>query len=104
LGWDDSAGYSEASLYNGTTYTTIDLPGSYNFGVHSINSNGDVVCASVDGDGNYHGGLLSGGAYYRLDTPGGTNTHADGINDSSLIVGRCNPTGSTDFSGFKGTP
>ena len=103
LGWNDSAGFTEASTYNGSTYTGINLVGAYDFAVHSINSSGDVVYTWIDSNGMDHGGLLSGGVYYLLDDPGGTGTRADGITDAGLIVGRYNPTGSTNYDGFKGT-
>jgi len=105
LGWTDSVGFSEAVLYNGSTYTAINLPGvTFNMAVHSINNVGDVVYSWQDGNGNEHGGLLSGGFYYLLDVPGGSNTRADGINDSGLITGRYNPAGSTtNYDGFKGS-
>jgi hypothetical protein len=100
----DSAGYTEAATYNSTTqtYTTIDLPGAAFMSAHSINKSGAVVYSWFDLSGGYHGGLFSGGSYYLLDDPGGNGTRADGINDSGIIVGRYNPTGSTDFDGFKG--
>jgi hypothetical protein len=60
LGWIDAAGYSEASLDNGSTYTSINLPGTYNMAVHS---------------------------YYLLDDPNGTGTRADSIDDSGLDCG-----------------
>lgn len=58
----DSAGFTEASTYDGSTYTSINLVGAYGLAVHSINSSGDVVCTWIDSNNIDHGGLLSGGS------------------------------------------
>lgn len=92
----------EAVLYNGSTYTPMNLPGVASLNVHGINKNGDIVYSWYDGNGNVHGGLFSSGSFYLLDEPAGSSTRADGINDSGLIVGRYLPAGSTQFKGFKG--
>ena len=49
LGWVDSAGFTEAT-YDGSAYASINLVGAYDFAVHSINTNGDVVYTGIDSD------------------------------------------------------
>jgi uncharacterized membrane protein len=53
----------------------------------SINDLGDVTGQWADGDGFFHGFLLSDGVLTILDVPGATDTFALGVNNSGLVVG-----------------
>jgi hypothetical protein len=101
--WRDSAGYFQASLYNGKKYTTINVPGAAVNQVQGINTAGDIVYFISDPYGVGHGAVKMGNDYYIFDYPKGSNTGAGGINDSKLIVGSYIPTGKTAPEAFQGT-
>jgi hypothetical protein len=104
LQWLDANSLTESSLYNGTTYTTIDVPGAFTTSAHSINKSGNVVFGWYDLYTVEHAALLSGGSYYIFDDAAGSQARADGINDTNLIVGRMlQPGSTTNYYGFKGT-
>jgi hypothetical protein len=79
---------------NGTTVTSINVPGSLSTDVLGINSSGTVVgyyaADNIFGQLGYHGFVLnSAGTFYSLDAslPYSTQTFAEGINDSGEVVG-----------------
>jgi len=104
LQWGDQYGFIQSSLYNGSTFTTIDVPGGYTTGVHSINTQGDIVFVWGDRYGNNHAAILNAGSYYVFDVPAslGTGTDADGVNDFGQIVGHFTPTGTSVFEAYSG--
>ena len=57
------------------------------FGAFGINSRGDIIGASIDGNGNDHGFLLSKGTFTTIDVPGAISTDTNGINSRGDIVG-----------------
>jgi uncharacterized membrane protein len=83
---------SHGFVYDGNTFTTIDVPGAVSTQLQGINDAGVVV-------GNYsncsensltclpHGFVYAGGQFTTLDVPGATTTNAGGINNSGVIVG-----------------
>jgi hypothetical protein len=83
---------SHGFVYDGNTFTTIDVPGAVSTQLEGINDAGVVV-------GNYsncsenslaclpHGFVYAGGQFTTLDVPGATTTSAEGINNSGVIVG-----------------
>jgi probable HAF family extracellular repeat protein len=74
--------------YDGTTWTTLDVPGFLNFtNPQGINDAGDVVGFVTDIQNQYHGFEYSNGVYTITDVPGATNTRFFDINDSGQIVG-----------------
>ena len=87
--WVDAKGNTEASLYNGTNYETVNVPGAANSNIHAIDGAGDAVYSWSDVSGNFHGAALIGRRFHKFDAPGCTGTFADGINDHHIIVGRC---------------
>ena len=103
LQWVDSVGEFESSTYNGSTYTTVAVPGFIETGAHGIDKNGDIAFSVIDLDGNAHGGVLKAGSFYFFDDPTGTQTRADGINDGGVVVGRFLQGNGTDFDGFDAT-
>lgn len=77
--FEDSAG----------SFSTIDFPGSCQFGddeVYGINNSGEAVgyysdCCTV------HGYLLLNGGYTTLDFPGSTLTQVTAVNNLGVVVG-----------------
>ncbi len=93
--WGDSNGDTESSLFNGTSYQTVNVPGAVNSYIHDINSAGDIVYSWTDSSGNYHGAARISGKITTFDAPGCSGgTFADGINDHHIIVGACHQAGS----------
>jgi hypothetical protein len=76
-------------LYNGK-YTTIDFPGTGNFGTFCGGNNlqNDIVGQYFDSTGLVHSFLLKQGNYTSFDPPGATGgSIATGINVFDVIVG-----------------
>src|SRR5262249_30498909 len=71
------------------TYTQIDVPNSSLTRPFGINTFGQIVGLSRDGDGTPHGFLrYADGTYLKFEYPGASFTNAMGINDQGVIVGR----------------
>jgi hypothetical protein len=98
----------EASLYDGSTFTTINVPRAKESFAGAINDLGEVVLSwgSVEG-GFLNGALRRGGKYFRFFDPNGkSDTMPLGINDRGVIVGAYSPGGTHDIHvyGFIATP
>ncbi len=107
LQWVSATSQLQSATYDATTglYTTNNLPGAFDAGVHQINTTGDLVYAWSDLAGAIHGGAYIGGDYYIYDVNPtlGNTTRGDGINDADLIVGRFQQAANANNSdGFKG--
>jgi probable HAF family extracellular repeat protein len=96
-----SGGEFTSALLIGNIYHPLNVPGATSSAIHFINNRNQAVFAWVDSSGNTHGELWSRGVFTQLDFPGSTNTHADGINDSGLILGFYVPSTGTQDQGFK---
>jgi hypothetical protein len=105
LQWIDSNGNYEGALYNSKTkkYSNpINVPGSVQTYIHSINRAGDIVFSWDDSSGNAYGALLMGKKFYKFSDPKGPDyTKSDGINDQREIVGRYKPTGAKFEQSFE---
>lgn len=84
--------YSDAFLWDGGTMSDLGhLPGSRTptVFVSALNSRGDVAGAEFDGNG---GGNIAfcriAGKFTNLAPPGTIDSHAMGINDAGVVVGR----------------
>ena len=64
--WRDSAGYFQASLYNGKKYTTINVPGAAVNQVQGINTAGDIVYFISDPYGVGHAAVKNRERLLRL--------------------------------------
>lgn len=73
-------------LKDGSTFTSINVPGAVSTWATGINDQGEVVGYYSDGTHTY-GFLESGGTYTSFNVPGATDTEANGINDAGEIVG-----------------
>ena len=101
--WIDANGHSEASLYNGSKFTTLTIPGALHNFAHTINKSGNIIMGWYDFYGNEHGAFLKNGTYYIFDDPNGTSVRGDGLNDGNLMVGRFLLNSNGQFAGFQGT-
>ncbi len=98
--WGDSSGNTESSLYNGTGYKTVNVPGAVSSYIHGIDAAGDAVYSWTDSQGVFHGAALVGGKMTVFDAPGCTGgTYADSINDHHVIAGVCH-VGTSVSKGF----
>ena len=77
-GWGSYHGFS----YDGTTYTTLDVPGAsdtYPYGIDGINIVGWYR------DSSDHGFFYDGSTYTTLDVSGAISTYAYGIDGSNIV-------------------
>jgi hypothetical protein len=79
-------------LYDGTSYTTLTLPGATLFQARGI-SGSNIVGRYRDATGITHGFLYDGTSYTTLNYPDATNTWADGISGDSIVGGYYDGTG-----------
>jgi hypothetical protein len=77
-------------LYDGTTYSSLDMPGATSTTPLNINDYGIVVGAYTDASGNARGFSYDGSDYTSIDVPfpGVTLSQPWGINNNNEIVGR----------------
>src|SRR5580692_529371 len=101
----NSAGDYDSFIYNGKKFKAVGYPKAGTLGsvVHATNNKGSVTGTYYDSADDVHGWLLDGGKYYTLNDPKGCkcDTRADGINDSTEIVGRYSTTLGGDSIGYK---
>jgi hypothetical protein len=100
-------GYDSSFLFDGTSFSSIDVPGSIGTTALGINNAGVI-------SGNYsksvfgiHGFLKIGDIYYSMDVPGITGllgTQVTGINDLGQVVGNIWPAFDSPQLGFVATP
>ena len=98
--------YEDASnhgfLYNGKTYTTLDVPGAsgtYAYGISGTN----IVGYYEDSSNSMHGFLYNGKTYTTLDVPGADQSAAFGISGRN-IVGEYYADYDGTWNGFLATP
>ena len=74
----DASGRSHGFLYNGTTYSTIDPPGS--LGANATAVSGNIVVGNYNDRSGGHtvGFLFDGSTYTTLDVPESTGTLVTG--------------------------
>jgi hypothetical protein len=70
---------------DGTTFTTLNVPGADFTFLHDINNLGQIVGLHGPGGRAF---LTDGTTFTSYDYPGATFTYAFGINDKSQIVGK----------------
>jgi uncharacterized membrane protein len=98
---DQTSGHFKSSLYNGSTYTTINVNGAKDSFAQGINTSGNVVYWIGNATG-IHGALRQGSNSFVFDDPHGVGTtHGWGLNDHRQIVGYYGTAG--DFHGFEAT-
>jgi hypothetical protein len=86
-GWyEDSSEVTHGFTYNGTTYTTIDVPTATFTEAWGINANGDVTLIWGDTNGYYEGSLYNGTTFTTVDVPGALQTLPHSINASGNVV------------------
>jgi probable HAF family extracellular repeat protein len=75
-------------LWDGTTFTSIEVPDAVETRAHGINNYNQIVGSFVDATtGSTHGFVTDGVTFITLDAPGASYTEATGINDHGQIVG-----------------
>jgi len=89
-------------LYEGGSFTPIDISGASNILASGINGSGNIVGWYQDNTGN-HGFLDVGGSFTPIDVPGAIATFPRGINDAGNIVGSYTDSGGR-IHGFEASP
>jgi len=89
---------TQSSLYDGSNYTQIEVPGAYNVFAYAINNRGSIAITWQDDDLFNYCALRAQGPggyiYPSLDVPGseGGTTLCYGLNNKSDAVGRYTST------------
>jgi len=95
-----SSGQAQSSLYNGTTYQTLMVPGAVLTEVWGINNLGDIAFTWLDSNFIQHGAILHAGNYYKVNDRQETETSIFGINDTDAFVGIYSPDFGTTWPDF----
>jgi len=74
-------------LYDGSVFTTFEVPGSVWTDTWAINDSSQIVGSYQDSNGGTYGFLYDKGVFTTLAVPGATSNGAQGINASGQIVG-----------------
>jgi PEP-CTERM motif len=82
----DEHSVKSSFLYNGSTFTPIDYPGSSETIVQGINDSGEAV-GFYTLDGQTWGFIYNGGTYTSIAYPGSSETMLFGISNNGEIVG-----------------
>lgn len=93
--------HSTGFVYDGVSYTTIEMPGSSATFVIDINDMGQVAGNYTDSNSNSHGFVYTAGTYITIDHPGGY-TVVDSINNAGEVAGYYED--SDGRHGFTATP
>ena len=87
-------------IYDGTTYTPLDVPGAYGTYARGIDG-GNTVGYYNDSSYNSHGFSYDGTSYTTLDVPGATATYAYDIDGGTIVGYYTDHAG--DYHGFLAT-
>jgi len=101
----NSAGGYDAFVLTGKKFTQYKDPNQGSTGIvtHKIDNKGDIDGTYYDSSGVTHGWVYTGGKYYTLDDPEGSDTRADGLTDTLVVVGRWG-SGTYGGTGYEATP
>jgi uncharacterized membrane protein len=91
-------------IYDGVSFTTIDVPGSSVTVAHGINNAGDIVGRFHNAVEGGYGFLYTRGKFTTINIPGSIGSGAYGINDRGQIVGTFADASATGAHGFIATP
>lgn len=83
----DSADIGHGFLYSGSTFTTIDPPGSTSTSAWGISDVGLIVGFYSDASGGHNSFLYKKGTFTTIEYPHAAQTIANGINSAGDIVG-----------------
>ena len=72
---------NDGFLWDGTTYTRIDVPGARDTFATGINNQGTIALQWSDTSGVTHSSLYDGTTYTNIDIPGAADTFVFGINN-----------------------
>ncbi len=106
----DASGAPHGFMFDGTNFTSIDVPGASQSIALGINDRGQIVGEVVLDDGTRISGfLLDHQAFTLIDVPGAFSTAIYGINNQGQIAGtytddRCLEGGCAHPHGFLATP
>jgi hypothetical protein len=92
--FEDQANVLHGLLYDGTSFVTIDPPGSVFTEVADISDSSVIVGEYNDGT-TTHGFVDNSGTFTIIDFPGATGTLASGVNSNGDIVGFYSTPGAT---------
>lgn len=113
LQWQPTSSMTtQSSVYNGSSYTQIEITGSEDVYAHGINNNGDIALVWLDQDTQLYVAALrvprsSGYVYPFIEDPAQSeadSTQAYGVDNYNVVVGRYIGSGTTGYLGFAARP
>jgi uncharacterized membrane protein len=102
LYYDSGSNAGQGFALNGSTFTTIDMPGATG-GTYcvGVNNSGEIVGEYIDSAGDYHGFLWVSGVFSTIDYPGAAYSALFGITESGVVVGTYRDGVHNIYEGFE---
>jgi probable HAF family extracellular repeat protein len=89
-------------VFDGTTYTTLDVPGSSFTSATGVNNQGTIAITAANSNATYSAYTYDGTSYTRINPPGYSNSYAGGINnlgDVSITVDKTEGNQEVEYGG-----
>ncbi len=89
-------------IFDGTTYTTLNVPGSTFTSATGINNQGTISITAANPSGKYSAYIYDGTSYTKIDAPGYADSYASGINnlgDVSITVDKTVGSRQVEYGG-----
>lgn len=101
----NSAGNIDSFVVSGTSVTLRDVPGAVNSYIHGLNEAGSLSYSfqTVSG-GSYSSAIFVRGNFINVAYPGASDTYADDINSSNLVVGNTDFLSNGTLGAFRAHP
>lgn len=95
--YNDNSGW-HGFLYNGTTWSTLDMPGENIYYTDATGINGDNIVGYYENTYGVHSFSCDGSTWKTLDMPGSNGTWAYGIDGSNIVGSYTDDAGSHGFT------
>ncbi len=84
VGYYTDSGGTHGTLYDGSTWATLDFPGATDTYLRGIDGD-NMVGSYTDSSGTPHGTLYDGSTWHTLDFPGAVSTQMFGIDGDNIV-------------------
>ncbi len=89
-------------VFDGSTYTTLSVPGSTFTSATGINNSGTISITAANANAIYSAYIFDGTNYTKIDAPGYTDSYASGINnlgEVSITVDKTHGSSEVEYGG-----